>query len=152
MVPPGPDNPLGSHALRLSLPNILIHGTNRPWGVGRRVSHGCIRLYPEDIPKLYHMVFMELPVIIMRQPVKIGWREGKIYIEVHSGGNVESGAILTKALSTLARKHLLGRVSSVKLLQAINDKSGLPIVISQDDAHEGAPAGIRSSGNPCGRI
>lgn len=55
VLPPGPDNPLGSHAIRLSSRTILIHGTNKPWGVGRRASHGCIRLYPEDIPKLFEL-------------------------------------------------------------------------------------------------
>ncbi len=56
VVPPGPNNPLGSHALRLSLSDILIHGTNKPYGIGRKVSHGCIRLYPEHIVKLYKLV------------------------------------------------------------------------------------------------
>jgi len=56
VVPPGPDNPMGSHALRLSKRNVLIHGTNRPWGIGARVSHGCIRLYQEDIAQLFGMI------------------------------------------------------------------------------------------------
>jgi len=71
-VPPGPDNPLGTHALRLSIGPVLIHGTNKPWGTGRRVSHGCIRLYPEDIPELYRLVSIGTKVVILRQPVKLG--------------------------------------------------------------------------------
>ncbi|MBF0558060.1 MAG: L,D-transpeptidase family protein [Nitrospirae bacterium] len=141
VVPPGPDNPLGSHALRLSLPSILIHGTNRPFAIGRKASHGCIRLYPEDIPKLFSMVPKEVPVRIVRQPVKVGWGDGKVYIEVHGDSGMESEDFLTNALSLLAKKHLLGKVSSIKLLKAINDKSGLPVDISQDAAPEGTPAG-----------
>ena len=68
IVPPGPDNPLGRHALRLSVPGYLIHGTNRPAGVGMRVSHGCVRLYPEDIATLFAEVPVGLPVRIVDQP------------------------------------------------------------------------------------
>ncbi|OGW73023.1 MAG: hypothetical protein A3J81_02705, partial [Nitrospirae bacterium RIFOXYB2_FULL_43_5] len=77
VVPSGPDNPLGSHALRLSLGSYLIHGTNRPWGVGRRASHGCIRLYPEDIPKLFKLAPNGVRVTIVRQPVKVGVKNNK---------------------------------------------------------------------------
>src|SRR4030066_258411 len=62
---------------------ILIHGTNKPYGVGRRVSHGCIRLYPEDIPKLFQSVPNGVSVTIARQPVKVGIKNNKVYIEVH---------------------------------------------------------------------
>jgi L,D-transpeptidase ErfK/SrfK len=83
IVPPGRDNPLGSHALRLSERTILIHGTNRPYAVGRKASHGCIRLYPEDIPKVFRMVPQETKVTIIRQPVKAGRIHERVYIEVH---------------------------------------------------------------------
>ncbi len=78
VVPPGPDNPLGRHVLRLALPSYLIHGTNKPWGVGMRVSHGCIRLYPEDIEALYSMVPTETPVHIIDQPYLAGWHDGRL--------------------------------------------------------------------------
>ncbi|MEQ8204339.1 MAG: L,D-transpeptidase family protein, partial [Smithellaceae bacterium] len=70
VVPPGPDNPLGTHALRLSNPSILLHGTNRPFAVGRMDSHGCLRLYPEDIPILFMLVSKGTAVTIVRQPIK----------------------------------------------------------------------------------
>ena len=70
VVPPGPNNPLGTHALRLSIGTVLIHGTDRPFGIGRRVSHGCIHLYPEDITKLFREVPLGTPVTIVRQQVK----------------------------------------------------------------------------------
>ncbi len=141
VVPPGPNNPLGSHALRLSVPGILIHGTNKPWGVGRRVSHGCIRLYPEDIPKLFRMVSNNTPVTIISQPVKIGVREGKVYIELHKDDSINYEARFKMATALLMKKHLLGQVSSVKLLNALHDKRGFPVEISQDAAESGTPSG-----------
>src|SRR5690606_28210129 len=69
VVPPGPDNPLGRHAMVLSLPGYLIHGTNRPAGVGLRVSAGCIRLYPEHIEALFERVPRGTPVRIVNEPV-----------------------------------------------------------------------------------
>jgi len=83
IVPPGPDNPLGDFAMRLSLPSYLIHGTNKPWGVGLRVSHGCVRLYPEDIARLFHEVPVGTQVHIINEPYLAGWRNGQLYLEVH---------------------------------------------------------------------
>jgi L,D-transpeptidase ErfK/SrfK len=83
VVPPGPGNPLGRHALRLSRRSYLIHGTNRPFGVGMRVSHGCIRLYPEDIARLYPQVPVGTEVTIVSQPYLAGWRDGMLYLEAH---------------------------------------------------------------------
>lgn len=81
-VPPGPDNPLGQYAMYLGWPSYLVHGTNKPWGVGRRVSHGCIRLYPEGIEWLFKKVPVGASVTVVNQPVKLGWRNGELYIEV----------------------------------------------------------------------
>ncbi len=83
IVPPGPDNPLGKHAMRLGLPGYLIHGTNRPAGVGMRVTHGCIRLFPEDINFLFGKVGIDTPVRIINEPVKIGWDGDELVVEVH---------------------------------------------------------------------
>ncbi len=80
---PGPNNPLGSHALYFDLPGYLIHGTNRPWGVGRRVSHGCIRMYPEDIKKLYALIPIDTQVTIINQPIKVAILGKQIYMEAH---------------------------------------------------------------------
>ena len=82
-VPPGPENPLGEFAMRLGLPSYLIHGTNRPYGVGMRVSSGCIRLYPEDIESLFKMVNLDTPVQIINQPYKVGVLDGMIYLEAN---------------------------------------------------------------------
>lgn len=83
VVPPGPDNPLGKHAMRLSLPGYLIHGTNKPAGLGMRVTHGCIRLFPEDIEALFEDVPIGTPVHIVNQPYKLGWTENGFYLEAH---------------------------------------------------------------------
>jgi L,D-transpeptidase ErfK/SrfK len=84
VVPPGPDNPLGKHAMRLGLPGYLIHGTNKPSGVGMRVTHGCMRMFPEDVEALYKTVPVGTTVNIVNQPVKIGWTaDGTLYLESH---------------------------------------------------------------------
>ncbi len=83
IVPPGPDNPLGTRALRLGLPGYLIHGTNRPAGVGMRVSHGCVRMFPEDIEFLFDRIRVNTPVRIINAPVKIGWDGDALVAEVH---------------------------------------------------------------------
>nr|WP_245784133.1 L,D-transpeptidase family protein [Halomonas korlensis] len=82
VVPPGPENPLGRHAILLGLPSYLIHGTNRPEGVGMRVSRGCIRMYPEDIKSLFERVPSGTPVNIIDQPFKAGWsQDGVLYAQ-----------------------------------------------------------------------
>ena len=82
-VPPGPKNPLGNYMMRLGMPEYIIHGTNKPFGIGMRVSHGCIRLYPEDIKSLYQQVSLRTPVRIVNQPYKVGTYNGRIYLEAH---------------------------------------------------------------------
>ncbi len=83
VVPPGPDNPLGTRVLKLGMPGYLIHGTNRPYGVGMRVSHGCVRLYPEDIEYLYELVGLGEEVTIVNEPYQMGRRDGRLYFEAH---------------------------------------------------------------------
>lgn len=83
VVPPGPDNPLGTRAIRLSNPSYLIHGTAKPYGVGLRVSSGCIRLYPEDIEHLYSLVSLNTQVNIINQPYKAAVANGKLFLEAH---------------------------------------------------------------------
>lgn len=83
IVPAGPDNPLGNHLLGLGIPSYFIHGTNKRFGIGMQVTHGCIRMYPEHIQELYNLVAVNTSVIIVNQPYKVGWREEKLYLEVH---------------------------------------------------------------------
>ena len=83
VVPPGPDNPLGTHVLKLEMPGYLIHGTNQPYGVGMRVSHGCVRLYPENIELLYSLIDPGEQVAIINEPYLLGRRDGEFYFESH---------------------------------------------------------------------
>lgn len=80
-VPPGPDNPLGAHMLKLGWPSYLIHGTNKPYGVGLRSSHGCVRFYPEDIGRLYDMVPIGTKVTVVNQPFVFGWQNDALYVQ-----------------------------------------------------------------------
>jgi L,D-transpeptidase ErfK/SrfK len=131
VVPPGPKNPLGSHALRLSSGDILIHGTNKPFGVGRRVSHGCIRLYPEDISRFFPMVPSGTKVTIVRQPIKVGELDGRVYIEVHNDEFADDSDYLAPARTLLLKKGLLKNVNTQKLYIAIQEKRGMPVDISE---------------------
>lgn len=85
-VPPGPDNPLGEYAMRLGIPGgaYLIHGTNQPAGVGMQVTHGCVRLFPEDIEELYALVPVNTPVRLINERYRMGWLGDELYIDVHA--------------------------------------------------------------------
>lgn len=83
VVKQGKDNPLGSHILYLGWPTYAIHGTNKPWGIGRRVSSGCVRMYPEDIIKLYEGTDVKTSVRVVDQRYKAAWISGGLYLEVH---------------------------------------------------------------------
>ena len=83
-VLPGPLNPLGEYALYLSAPSYLIHGTNKPASIGLRATNGCIRLYPENVKKLYENTPAKTPVNIVNQPYLLGQSDGVVYMEVHA--------------------------------------------------------------------
>jgi L,D-transpeptidase ErfK/SrfK len=84
VVPAGPDNPLGQYAFRLSWPSYLIHGTNKPYGVGMRSSHGCMRLYPEDIAVFFDLIPIGTKVTVVNQPYLFGWRDGVLYMQAYA--------------------------------------------------------------------
>src|SRR5271156_146528 len=84
VVPAGPDNPLGQYAFRLSWPSYLIHGTNKPYGVGMRSSHGCMRLYPEDIAVFFDLIPIGTKVTVVNQPYAFGWRDGTLYMQAYA--------------------------------------------------------------------
>jgi len=129
-VLPGTDNPLGKYWLQLSVNGYGIHGTNMPYGIGRRVSHGCIRLYPEDIELLSAFVEPETPVKIIDEAVKIGMHNNKVYIEVHRTEETES-ALIQIAAEKISRKRLLKYVDTELMIRAIESATGLPAVISR---------------------
>ena len=120
VVGPGPDNPLGSHALYLGFPEYLIHGTNKPFSIGMRVSHGCIRMYPEHIAELYGLVKPGTPVTLVHQGVKAGWAGDKLYLEVHPDVGVPDER---------ARPSMIEVVSS---LVGATPASGVPMALDWD--------------------
>ena len=134
VVPAGPDNPLGDFAMRLSLPSYLIHGTNQPWGVGLRVSHGCVRLYPEDIARLFPQVPKGTRVNIVNQPYVAGWRNGHLYLEAHQP-LAEEARRWGKSLKPLEQA-VAARVTGAEAVnwdrarEVAHEALGIPIAIS----------------------
>ncbi|HJV66463.1 MAG TPA: L,D-transpeptidase family protein [Geomonas sp.] len=145
VVPPGPDNPMGSHALRLSNRFVLIHGTDRPYGIGRRVSHGCIHLYPEDIVSLFWTVKMKTPVTIVRQPVKAARFEGRVMVEIHEDGEVN---LEKEATELLQRKGWWGEVDQEKLKAALASHSGMPVDVTGAGMPKAEPGGEKEKQKP----
>ncbi len=141
VVPPGPDNPLGHYVLKLEMPGYLIHGTNQPYGVGMRVSHGCVRLYPENIEPLYDMVDIGLPVTIINEPYLVGWRNGELYFESHSP--LEDDAIspeerLQKIFEKArnASGAFIEQAEQDEAREVASDTSGVPVRVLMADAGE----------------
>jgi len=130
IVPAGPDNPLGTHALRLSSKSIMIHGTNRPFAVGRKASHGCIRLYPEDMPLLFQLVPNKTKVAIIRQPVKVGVSDNKVYLEVHKDKALKMN-YFNETMRLLRKKHLAKHINKKKMISVLHKKNGIPVNISK---------------------
>ncbi len=136
-VPPGPDNPLGDYAMRLSIPGYLIHGTNRPAGVGMRVTHGCIRMFPEDIERLFPAVPVNTPVQIVNQPYKLGWFGEDLYLEVHAPlaekeASETSGDLTLTSITRLyiqVTRHRSAVVDWDLVEKVFQDQRGIPTVI-----------------------
>ena len=132
-VPPGPDNPLGEYAMRLGIPGgaYLIHGTNRPAAVGMPVTHGCIRMYPEDIEQFFKMVAVNTSVRIIHQPYKMGWKGEELFMEVHAPAEGE-GPADDRSLTDITRLLVSATqdrsvvVDWAKAEQTFNDARGIP--------------------------
>jgi L,D-transpeptidase ErfK/SrfK len=125
-----PENPLGLFRLELTLPLYALHGSNMPWGVGMQVSHGCIRLYNEDIAVLFREVQVGTPGEFLYQPVKVGTRDDEVFVEVHPDIYSLRGDLAAEAEAILSRKGLLHRIDQDRLRRAVRDQSGLPTRIS----------------------
>jgi len=137
VVPAGPDNPLGQFALRLGVPGYLIHGTNKPYGIGMRVTHGCLRLYPEDIAALFGQVAPGVKVNFVSQPYKIGQAFGITYLEVHHPLKEEKGrreGALGEIARLLANRGVAtADVDWVLVRRELAKPTGMPVAISQSD-------------------
>lgn len=125
-VPPGPNNPLGRYWLGLSIPGYGLHGTNRPYGVGRRVSHGCIRLYAKHIEALYHTIDPGTRVRIIYQPVKAAGSEKDLLLEVHPDYLHRYSDLFQEALNQIGRLNWHGEVDYAKVLSVVAAQRGVP--------------------------
>ena len=129
-MPPGDDCPVGSRWMGLS--HYGLHGTHAPMGVGRLVSHGCIRHYPEDIEKLFDMTPVGATVDVIYEPVKFGFLKGRIFVEIHEDIYQKIPDLMKYALSRLSDRGLAGRVNLTKFLRAVEEKSGAPMDITKE--------------------
>lgn len=135
IVPGGPTNPLGRFAMRLGVAGYLIHGTDKPYGIGMQVTHGCIRMYPEDIEQLFNIVPIGTPVRLIDQPVKVGWLNGELLLEAHQALEEDESPIkltlaqIQKAVTTRTGPQMAG-VDQAVLQAAIDQISGIPVSIS----------------------
>jgi len=146
VVPPGPDNPLGTHALYLGWPQYMLHGTNKPYGIGRRVSSGCMRMYPEDIKALFPLVPVGTPVTVVDQPVKAGWIDGKMYVEVsptqEQSLKIEEDGVLKSYEITAEDMKLINKKAGVHA-----DKIDWVAVRKAVQEHRGYPIPVLNIGN-----
>jgi L,D-transpeptidase ErfK/SrfK len=126
-----PDNPLGKYRLRLSLPLYGIHGTDIPWGVGMQVSHGCVRLYPEDIERLFPMVPVRTIGEFVYQPVKVGARDGHVFVEVHKDIYDQMPGMYRETLRLIDKFGWGNRVDLERVRRAVLEQSGVPIDVTQ---------------------
>lgn len=134
VVPAGPDNPLGLYAMRLGVPGYLIHSTNKPFGIGMMVTHGCIRMYPEDIEKLFPRVSAGTDVYIVNQPIKVGWYKDTLYVEIHQTLDEEPAPYenkLEQALDLIikANNQEMPVINGAALRAALERRDGRPVAI-----------------------
>lgn len=135
VVQPGPDNPLGRYAMRLAIPgDYLIHGTNKPAGVGMRVSHGCIRMNPEDIEWLFPQVPIGTPVHIVNQPVLVGGAGGDLFVEAHPALEEDKTRRTAVLLAQIEKRLAKSAVSSTavdyeRVARIAADQRGFPVSI-----------------------
>ncbi len=131
-VPPGPLNPLGDHALYLSRATYLIHGTNKPASIGLRATNGCIRLYPEDIERLYENTPVKTPVKIVNQPYLVGQRDGIVYLEAHLPFEESGTANWKKTYAKLKKieKKTGNALDWKRVKEVVVAARGLPVPVS----------------------
>jgi len=130
-MPPGPENPLGDYVMKFSAGAYGVHGTAMPWGVGRLVSHGCIRCYPEHIKLLYPQVPMGSKLEIIYEPIKFGQKDGQIYVEAHPDVYRRIPDYVQYALNKLAQ-HPMGKyIDQKKYLMTVKLQNGVPTNVSR---------------------
>ena len=132
VMPPGPDNPLGDYWMGLSISGYGIHGTNFPWAIGRLVTHGCIRLYPEDIARLFPTIALKTPVEMIYEPVKIGFKKGRIFTEVHPDIYSRIPDLLAYGIEKVKKSRLEDHVDLDLFARVIQQARGIPVDITRN--------------------
>jgi L,D-transpeptidase ErfK/SrfK len=130
VMPAGPDNPMGAYKLGLSWGDYGIHGCNISCAVGRLVSHGCTRLYPNDIKQLFAMVPMGTTVSYIYEPALVGFRSGRIYLSVHEDYYFKIRSMIFHVLGLLESRGLSGQVNMERVMQTVEEHTGVPIDIT----------------------
>lgn len=136
-VPAGPDNPLGQYLLILDIPGYFIHGTNKPFGIGMQVTHGCVRMYGSDIEQLVKQVANDTPVTIINQPFKTGWLEGELYLEVHPSLELDGAVVENKradiieAVVAATRHNPETSIDWDSLDKIIMEATGMPVRVGR---------------------
>jgi L,D-transpeptidase ErfK/SrfK len=130
VVPPGPDNPMGAYRIRLEKGLYSIHGSDTPWAIGRETTHGCLRLYPEDIGELYSLVKPPMNGELVYEPVKVGASGGRIFIEVHDDVYHRFKNLESEAWRVVGEAHVGPRVDRNRLRQAVRDRRGVPVDVT----------------------
>ncbi|MBC7963340.1 MAG: SPOR domain-containing protein [Steroidobacteraceae bacterium] len=154
---PGPQNPLGEYALYLSKPSYLIHGTNKPASIGLRATNGCIRLYPENVKKLYENTPVKTPVYMVNQPYLLGQSNGAVYMEVHASPEDLDAAELDKIYAKLRNiEKKSGRALDwSKVKNVLAEARGIPVPIFEISQGSGKgvaePMEVRHPGELFGR-
>jgi L,D-transpeptidase ErfK/SrfK len=141
VIGPGPDNPLGKYAFYLEWPSYLIHGTNKPAGVGLRSSHGCIRLYPEDIEQFFTLVPIGTAVRVVNQPFVFGWRDGQLYMQAYDvleddARDWKSRKLLTRTLAVRLQQEVQAhheQVDWTRVTDLAHSPRGIPVPITTTD-------------------
>ncbi|MFM8442210.1 MAG: L,D-transpeptidase family protein [Methylococcus sp.] len=153
VVPPGPDNPLGKFAMRLGVSGYLIHGTDvaKADGIGMRVTHGCMRLYNEDIAKLFPLVPVGSPVYLVNQPIKLGWRGSLLYLEASQPLDEDTGIPNHDPDENVSKEQLrredeqrsrfLMRIANTEI-QKMKDKTGASVDMDKVRRYLDKPTGI----------
>jgi len=145
VMPPGPENPLGEFMMKFSAGAYGVHGTAMPWGVGRLVSHGCIRCYPEHIRILYPQVPIGTKLEIIYEPVKFGLKNGQVFIEAHPDVYKKIPDYAKYALDKLAACPFKHQVDQKKFFLALTLQNGVPTNITKISSDSGSVAALDSA-------
>ncbi|SEM95326.1 L,D-transpeptidase ErfK/SrfK [Halomonas caseinilytica] len=141
VVPPGPDNPLGRYKMRLGIPGYLIHGTNKPEGVGMRVTHGCIRMLPEDIDALFPRLPRGTQVNLVNDSFKLGWADDTLYVQAYPYLDEEQGTTIQRVTEALAQVEASidaddYPVDYGRLREVVEVPTGIPVALKASETPE----------------